>query len=236
MKQHTGQGKYVLFISMAITLALFVFCACDDRPNPFFCWSFDCTVNGEEISLYHEEDRNYFFYSSPSPAAYLPGYDGKEVIIYEDRPADIDVDYSRLAFNLEIPNYDTWGDLFFFHIVGDGKGPFKEGVNYNSDDNIVIYHPALPGSIVKINQNHGFQTSLLSGSFTFKHKEIRGVGKVLDFCFDFEEEIVAVPEGCDSGPLVGDTVRVSNGHFIQAPVYTELYTEELIGFIQKVFD
>lgn len=44
---------------------------------------------------------------------------------------------------------------------------------------------------------------------------------MLNFYFEFEEVITAVPEGWTGTPTVGDTLRITNGHLTQYPLLLE---------------
>lgn len=61
--------------------------------------------------------------------------------------------------------------------------------------------------------------------FDYSEMDIDRVGtvEVFDFYYDFEEVITHTPEG-DTYPAVGDTIRVSDGHFRQV---ISLYNNDL---------
>ena len=66
----------------------------------------------------------------------------------------------------------------------------------------------------------GLEVKLLSSSFRFGYSQNEeSIGEMLDFYFDFEEVITSVPEGYNFSPTVGDTIRVSGGHYTQCVLY-----------------
>ena len=122
----------------------------------------------------------------------------------------------------------------YLHIVGPGQGGFKENVVYSSPDDIVVYHPALLSEFTSnyliphivndwdiIPTFNGYEVKVLSSSFKFNHSIKWGVGKVLNFYFEFDEVITAVPEGWIGTPTVGDTLRVTRGHLVHIFVDTD---------------
>lgn len=192
-------------------------------PNKhYFGWTLEFEVNGEKV----ESERIFDPQGRLGYRGFWPDYSAFvlscELLFYSGNVAanPWEFDYSRLAFNI-------MRDGLYLHILGPGQGKFKENVEYSSPNNIVLYHPALLSDFARQTLNphdggdwdiiptfNGYEVKLLSSSFKFNHSLKWGVGKVLDFYFEFEEVITAVPEGWAGSPTVGDTLRITNGHLI----------------------
>ncbi len=225
---------------LAVSLLFLLFCSlsCEkelfkgepEEGTEFFVSGYECFVNGEALA--HTTCKSYYrihykYPYVPSRSFSFSGYiiDNKPHIVTEVNPGE-------LAFYLTLPsgstrpplyNGDNYRCPFFFYITGDGKGPFKEGVDYSGPENIVYYFPE--SSVIVYPRAYqykempdsfnGLEVKLLSSSFRFgySNRDDICVDEVLDFYFDFEEVITGVPEGYTSTPTVGDTIRVTNGHY-----------------------
>ena len=252
MKQYTDQGKVDIrsgFGTGALCVICCLCCMLSCKPKErnivepeegswLFVYSFECLVNGEKVgrteySEYIIRDNEILILSEPYLfSGYITEEDSNRKIHFKG------VDYDNLAFCMALtpegqgppPLYNGNRSInpFFFYIAGDGMGPFKEGVNYASPDNVVFYFPENPGKIdsfglrlyhhYKVPDFQGLEVKLLSSSFRFGYSKSdeEYVPALLDFYFDFEEVITSVPEGYKCSPSVGDTIRVTNGHFVQS--------------------
>ncbi len=206
-----------------------------EEGTSFLKEKYECYVNGEKVEYSRYESYSKFWFKTGyyNGCIYsLSGY------VFDDNHNFKGVNNEELAFFLSlscpngIPLYTGNGGRvpFFFYIVGDGIHPFHEGEDYAGPNNIVYYFPESPVIVVPdsvyndyyhIMSSDGFnglKVELLSSSFRFGYDYVDEpcVGEVLDFYFDFEEVITSVPEGYNASPTVGDTIRVSNGHFVQS--------------------
>ena len=256
MKKYTDQGKvdtrsgfgaglvenwkvfawfFVIIMLCAVSCRQPLFEGEPEEWTVFLFNGYKCFVNGESV-----ECRNYYKYTRFDYLRYdytvdfaFSGY------IFEDR-SFVGVKSDELAFylSLYVPwprplyNGNNGGMPFFFYIVGDGKQPFREGVDYSNPENIVYYFPEghwivegssvyeykqMPGTTEGLK---GLEVKLLSSSFRFGYSQNEeSIGEMLDFYFDFEEVITSVPEGYNFSPTVGDTIRVSGGHYTQCVLY-----------------
>lgn len=251
------KGKKLL-----LTLSFFISCGCfhscikqeieklryPDKDS--FFWNLEYEVNGEQY-VWSEYEDNWYWYKQRFNWEYYPKYTGLKSYPEEERnlyKRQWSVDYSDLSFNVMLPSI---GQDFYFHILGPGDGPFKDGKRYASPEDIVFCFPNLRRySNYTWNTGVGpwrfdsdvdsddaiicsfkdLDVKIISSSFRFKHTIKERVGEVLDFYFDFVEVITsAPPEENEQMPIVGDTLRITNGHFVQAPLGN--------GFIEKiVFD
>lgn len=194
-------------------------------------------MSHDTYEIYSRHHYRVAYYSFTCPFA----FSGSLIDNSTQRISGVNAD--DLAFYLslgcegsEAPFYDGSNCLnpLLFYIVGDGENPFREGVEYSNPENIVYYFPESPvffhGVSVYQNKekdwNYGVEVKLLSSSLRFGYSKRDGVegGDLLDLYFDFEEVITKVPEGYMSSPTVGDTIRVSNGHFS----YSLLFDKSLI--------
>ena len=110
------------------------------------------------------------------------------------------------------------------HIESDGHSPFKAGVDYCSLNCFALYYPANFnaqefGAHGPETDFLGVEVTLLSSRFKFDYRKMEDPGQgievdVLDFYFDFVEVIDKLPDDLTS-PAVGDTIKVSGGHFTQ---------------------
>lgn len=226
---------------LAVSLLFLLFCSlsCEKelfKGEPeegalFYRYGYECLVNGEIMSyvkyeFYYRQKYRHAYYGFTRPFAFS-GY-----LIDNNTHRISGVNADELAFYLslgcewsEAPFYDgsNFINPLLFYIVGDGDNPFREGVEYSNPENIVYYFPESPvffmGGRVYQNKekdwNYGVEVKLLSSSLRFGYSKRDGVegGDLLDLYFDFEEVITKVPEGYMSSPTVGDTIKVSNGHF-----------------------
>lgn len=134
-------------------------------------------------------------------------------------------------------NNHTSGPPCLIFIPGNGEGPFVAGEEYSSANNLVAYYPGHFYRFVDertpvknelpLNDWRGLEVEILTSSFQFGYSQMNdcyynvekdvyfGNVEILDFYFDFTEVILSTPEGHVS-PAVGDTIRVTNGHFRQA--------------------
>ena len=203
-------------LALLLFSTLWICCGCDiDRYKPednsrIFLYGYECDVNGSHYSEleydYYPNERDYM--RIPEPRLTGWGFSGVN--------NNLEADFSKLAFNVLFPG-------LALHIKGDGKGPFKAGVNYSSIYDFVLYHPSVNindgiGEFSVSGLIRGYSTKILSSSFRFDYgiKEEPGVGNVLLLFFEFEEVIKDIPEGCSTWPFVGDTVRVTNGIYTQS--------------------
>lgn len=253
MKKYTDQGKVdtrsgfgaglveagkVFACSLFIALLCIVSCKeplFEGEPEEgtrFLFRAFKCFVNGEGV-----EYSDYFNYSRFAYERYEYMVDFTFSGYISENHSFAGVKNDELAFYLSLPISDTpplyngnnYSHMpFFFYIVGDGKQPFREGVDYSNPENIVYYFPEgpwivygykiykykeMPGTTEGLN---GLEVKLLSSSFRFGYsQDTNPMGEYLDFYFDFEEVITSVPEGYSFSPTVGDTIRVSGGHYKQ---------------------
>lgn len=249
-----GAGLVEACYRLLTTLCIFgigcSFCSCikqqiEKRIYPdkdYFFWSMEYELNGEkkELSYYVYDD---YWRKQEYDFNYYPKYTGLESFPNEEKALNKrqwSIDYSTLSFNLAPP---ISSDGFYFHIVGPGDGPFKENVVYSSSTDRILYYPELWSYAdnwinsydfdcndidISISFN-GLDVVILSSSFRFSHSIKERVGTVLDFYFDFEEVLTSVPESPYNSKQilsVGDTLRITNGHFTQAPLG--------MGFIEKV--
>jgi hypothetical protein len=196
-----------------------------------FQYSYECLVNGEKVGY-----TKYFKYSRRENrttglllfnACAFGGYQ-----LFGESGGN----YNNLMFYMALP-IDSYPPLyngiyvhqpFYFYIVGDGDGPFREGVDYSSPNNYAFYFPENPMDVDEISVRKyssseltdlkGLAVKLLSSSFRFGYSKSDKAtfGEVLDFYFDFEEVITSVPDGYKCSPSVGDTIVVSNGHFSES--------------------
>ena len=204
-----------------------------------FHYRYECLVNGEKVECtrFFEYNRleartTGFLYSNP--------FDFTGYKLYGDSGGN----YGSLVFYMALP-VDSYPPLyngfdvycpFYFYIVGDGDGPFKEGVDYSSSNNYAFYFPENPMDLSEISAvsyplSHltdfkGLGVRLLSNSFRFGYskRDEAIYGNVLDFYFDFKEVITSVPDGYTCTPSVGDTITVSNGHFVESLFFHDLNT------------
>ena len=229
-KVNTRRGLTgLLCIALA---ALLTFSSCNINsledviyPNRhYFGWTLEFEVNGEKVEAesIFETDRGRSLFMTHRPEyqnwpRFLRFYSGSH---YDSESRSLLFDYSKLAFNIMHSG-------LYLHILGPGQGKFKKNIAYSSPDDIVLYHPALLSDFASQTLNphnggdwdiiptfNGYEVKLLSSSFKFSHSLKWGVGKVLDFYFEFEEVITAVPEGWTGSPTVGDTLRITTGHLI----------------------
>lgn len=223
-------------IIISILSCMFSCCLSDKRKMPddgewVLLYRYAFEVNGERIEgeLYDP----YNMISNVSPGwPYDYAFSGE---LWEEHNFS-GVNYERLAFFLAI-YVDGLGLPLYFKIVGDGIGPFKEGVDYSSPDNVVYYYPCMMNSVWSNETNHfsdypnldGLKVKLLSSSFRFGYsKSDEKYATVLfDFYFDFEEVITSVPdiETWLPAPAVGDTIRITNGHFANNLYFSALNFE-----------
>ena len=203
---------------------------CKYPDKEFFFWSIEYEVNGERYEEWWDVPESSYWRNQEREFNYLPGYTG---IISSMEGCT--VDYPNLSFNLGLDALSS--GAWFFHIIGPEDGPFEKDVVYSSPNDIALYHPRLgyfynyggrsldyiPGICHYFDwfnppTFNGFEVKVLSSAFRFKHSIKERVGKVLNFYFDFEEVITSVPQEWDQYPTVGDTIRITNGHFVQAPL------------------
>lgn len=224
----------------------------DDEPNdytPVFGYGHECIVNGElmghQVWLdYLRFDYRTGWYPISPPFA----FDG----LTREEDDSLVVDYSSLAFSLQllatpIKESDSFCYLFFY-IKGEDKGPFIPGKDYSSSFNVATCYPgnyygrSLGGywdyvySLGYPPDLQGLKVKMLSSSFKFGYSQIDiddlGTVDVLDFYYDFEEVITQTPDGY-SLPAIGDTIKVSNGHFQQV---ISLYNKELTSVFHRFID
>ena len=241
MRQHSNQVKSGSGHSLVwVFLCVFALSSCNKDSleeiiypdRHYFWWTLEFEVNGKKVAnkkVWESETRPYNQilyppeYSQFIVSGNITTFSGYRV--YKDDG----IDYSKLSFNMMQAG-------LYVHIVGPGDGKFKEKDVYSSPDDILLYHPSLSdfsshffmGSLDEgdiIPSFDGFEVKLLSSSSRFGHSIKWRVGKVLDYYFDFEEVITAVPEGYDQRPAVGDTVRITNGHLthLWSVAYDEIF-------------
>ena len=193
-----------------------------------FRYSIDCFVNNDRIESSYTRAYDKTHYKKGDWVFFTPGFSG---LSFNEEKQFSGVNYNDLSFYLNI------GDDFYFHISGDGKGPFQEGVEYNTTECTVFYFPNAAPHVHSLDYFRLFddpsryiknvEIKLLSRSFKFGYSKMEdpavGVIGVLDFYFDFDEVILSAPD--DQHTLeIGDTVRVSNGHFVQSLLGCDLNT------------
>lgn len=197
---------------------------------PVFCYSYDMMVNGE-----HVHDTVFFYYNpsgfwlAPDPGTYgqicasFRGWTKYKEQHYLFENIRLNVSFAGRLNDI----YNEAGERIIrpFDIACDvscdGMGPFKERFKYQFAANQAKLR-------FDYEYRTGFKADLLSGTYSLERdiSNTPGVGERLHFYFDFEEVILSVnSESLQEGrsPFPGDTIRVTNGHFIQA---YGLYNEE----------
>jgi hypothetical protein len=195
-----------------------------------------CYINGErkycELWRYYSLE-DYFYHQGEEVPEFAIRFGGYNL----DENKNFVFDYKQLFFIAALPVEGQFGNSLNIMIAGDGYGPFKTGVDYASNNNIVFYYPSLVnssgwdtinqytiiyGSPVPRPREHpsGVSVKLLSSSFKFGYSKMDNDGisiDILDFYYDFEEIITGLPVNeRDISLSLGDTVRVTNGHLRQA--------------------
>lgn len=192
---------------------------------PIFSYAYSYTINGEKIvdEIWSEAD-SYGMMTQYWPLINLyvfrPFFGGL-TFHNEGNVEGMDITPENLSFCLllnSVPPHEV-----SFVIRGPGDGPFVEGVDYSSENNNIVFGPdEMTGWHWSLSKKHDASTKLgvkiLSSSIKFGYtktdKEL--IEEVLDFYFEFEELVTSVPDGSIYDDYsIGDTIKVTNGHFIQ---------------------
>lgn len=118
----------------------------------------------------------------------------------------------------------------FLLLYTDGSTPFIEGKEYTFNDECIAFYGDDKFSL--FSDDSLFKCELLNGKYSITRSYKLGFGNVLNVYFEFENRITELPEWYQGDLYVGEIIKVSNGHYLQAPLPKEW--EEYRQSIEKV--